>query len=328
VRIVKCVARLYGGAGYGLVDSTIDLSGAILVDDNFAGSISGAFHNFFSRRFIASGEVSLTNNAVPGGIARAGALYATGGTVVELYDGVKVSSNIAGKSGAGIGVERPGSVLFATGVIFDNNHVLGFNSDGSPDVRSGGGALYNEEGASVFVYRSVLRNSSAYQGGGLLDLGNDPRSGSVVVEDSLFANNVAYGGDGGGAYFFGRPTRVTRVVFSNNTASFGSGGGAVFGSGTPATFHDCTFVGNVAFKGGALSGNGQGAIVQVVSTTFRRNFAFLEGGGEHSRIQPHSSRTRAQHALCMHTHLQGRSPLKRHTVCVCVCARCQCVFMV
>jgi hypothetical protein len=59
--------------------------------------------------------------------------------------------------------------------------------------------------------------------------------------DSVFVNNVAHGGEGGGARFFGRPTRVTRVVFSNNTVSFGSGCGAVVGSGILANFHNCTF---------------------------------------------------------------------------------------
>ena len=99
VRIVKCVARLFGGAGYGLVDSTIDLSGTIAVpttvDDNSAGSMSGGFHNFYSRRLIASGQVSLSNNVVIiGGIGGSGAIAAIGDTVVELYDGVKVFGNI------------------------------------------------------------------------------------------------------------------------------------------------------------------------------------------------------------------------------------------
>ena len=176
--------------------------------------------------------------------------------------------------------------------------------------------MLNEEGGSTFIYRSTVSNNSAHQGGGLLDDGNTPQVGSVVVEDSVFENNVAHGAEGGGARFFGRPTRVTRVVFSNNTAAFGGGGGAVVGSGTPASFHDCTFVGNVALKGGALSGNGEGAVVQVVSTTFRRNIAFLEGGGEHSRIQPHSSRTRAD------AYTPAREVfLWSDTPCVCVRAR-------
>jgi len=268
VRVVKCVA-LYGGAGYGFMDSTIELSGTIVVDDNVAASFGAGFMNYYGRRFIASGEVSISNNAVRGGIGGTGAIYSSFGMVLELYDGVKVSNNIAQDRGGGCYVDNPGSVLFATGVIFDNNHAL----------EGGGGALMNEEGGSIFIYRSTLSNNSAHRGGGLFDDGNIPEFGSLVVEDSVFVNNVAHGEEGGGARFFGRPTRVTRVDFSNNTAAFGSGGGAVVGSGTLANFHDCTFVGNVALKGGALSGNGEGAVVQVVSTTFRRNFAFLEGGG-------------------------------------------------
>ena len=46
-------------------------------------------------------------------------------------------------------------------------------------------ALYNEEGGSIFIYRSTLSNNSAHQGGGLLDDGKIPQFGSVVVEDCV-----------------------------------------------------------------------------------------------------------------------------------------------
>ena len=51
VRVVKNAA-LYGGAGYGLMDSTIHLSGTIVVDDNLSGNLGGGFFNWMSRSFI------------------------------------------------------------------------------------------------------------------------------------------------------------------------------------------------------------------------------------------------------------------------------------
>ena len=278
VRVVENHANLYGGAVYVLFDASLELSSNVVIDGNFAALVSGGLQLYFHKHFIASGKVIISQNFASSLLGYAGAIYCAGnpGSIVELHEGFRVSGNIAGFSGGVMWAEIPGNVVFARGAIFEDNQALSLQ-EGTPTQFGRGGAIAISDGASLFLYGCIFRNNSAFSGGGVSDDGETAHVGSVVINDTKFENNVAFGGDGAGL-FFGRPAVVARAIFISNNARR-SGGGAVFESGSQVTMHDCIFLDNKALNGGALYGNGQGAMLRAVSTTFENNKALAQGGG-------------------------------------------------
>ncbi len=145
-----------------------------------------------------------------------------------------------------------------------------------------GGAVAAVFGAGMTVtrVRFVSNQSSAGPGGAL-----SQTDGSLVVADSEFRGNYAYGGDGGALAFAGTGNpSVSNTTFSANTAIGGDGGGA-----------NLQATGNVSISGGLFArnaayalvpgGEGGGAFVTATGTVtvtgaqFIGNQAPEQGGG-------------------------------------------------
>ena len=193
--------------------------------------------------------------------------------VVTKRSCVRVIGNIAIEGGGGIG-NAWGSVVVAKDAIIEGNLAM------QADVGAGGGGFRNSEDASSFLYNTVFRRNSAFIGGGLMNAmprGKQFMQSNVVLEHVSFEHNFA-DTDGGGAFFYLHPARLTHVSFTNNTAR--TGAGAVFEGGTVATVRACSFTANKALlNGGGMSVNSKDTNVHVFSTTFERNRAFHQGAG-------------------------------------------------
>ena len=97
---------------------------------------------------------------------------------------------------------------------------------------------------------------------------------NLKINNSRFSNNVA-GYKGGGAILSqpGCMLYVSKTVFKANKAI--ASGGAFFGTGTSASFYNCSFTDNFAFKGGALAA--ANSTVKLFTSNFTNNSA-TEGG--------------------------------------------------
>jgi predicted outer membrane repeat protein len=162
-------------------------------------------------------------------------------------------------------------------------------SDTSSDNTNVGGAIYtNAAGPALTMRRCVARGNRGGRGGAILGL---PAATSpmqvVVVEDSLFVNNTAYGSAGAiGMGNSGYRLEVRRSVFVGNTSET-RGGAIAWGSGS-AFIKDSTFVSNSAgTSGGALSANGFSS--RIASSTFHGNQAGTDGGAMTAAFRTHLS---------------------------------------
>jgi CSLREA domain-containing protein len=124
------------------------------------------------------------------------------------------------------------------------------------------------DGADLTLNGLAIRQGSSFlKGAGLLN-GND----TLTISDSLIANNLNGGGDGGGPYNDGGVVNILNTTFSENGA-FHHGG--ISNSGL-MTITNSTFTDNSARIGGAISNDG---VLTVRNSTFSRNIATQIGGG-------------------------------------------------
>ena len=138
-------------------------------------------------------------------------------------------------------------------------------------VLSGNGQVLVLEvgnGADLSLNGIAIRQGyNLFTGAGLL---ND--HGTLTISDSLIANNLNGGGDGGGLYNDGGVVNIFNTTFSENDAFHH---GAISNSGL-MTITNSTFTDNFARIGGAISNNG---VMTVRNSTFSGNIATQIGGG-------------------------------------------------
>ncbi|MEZ6197667.1 MAG: right-handed parallel beta-helix repeat-containing protein [Planctomycetota bacterium] len=162
--------------------------------------------------------------------------------------GCRFDSNVA-KFGGAIGLE-----VASTAVVEDC--VFAYN-----EVRYGhGGAIEVGGGSGIQIHRCEFRQNRATGGslvgrGGAIDVAP---LGTILVEDSLFRNNLAEFGCCGGV----GPSE----------------GGAVSIRGTGAVLRGCRFLGNEAHDGGGISVRGQATIENSIFSG-NRGLAELGQGG-------------------------------------------------
>jgi predicted outer membrane repeat protein len=110
-----------------------------------------------------------------------------------------------------------------------------------------GGAINNV--GNLTVNECIFSNNQAYDAGGAI-----VSFGILTVTNCLFTNNVAPRGSGG-AIICGEIATITNSLFIGNRAN-GNEGGAVrvsSESGATVSISNCTFTGNIASYGGAIS---------------------------------------------------------------------------
>jgi hypothetical protein len=234
------------------------------------------------------------------GPANAG-LTISGNNASRIFD-IRSGANVTlahlvltgGKASQEGAINNAGNLTVAHGTITDNQSV------GGP----GGGAIFNDTGASLTLDDLVLVNNTAVAGnkldvfgGGLLN------QGSATITDSTFQGNQALGGAGatsfagsqGGAIDnFGSATlTVDNCTFVSNQAISAAGaffgvGGAIENNGSStAHISNSGFIDNLATggagstgKGGGLDNQGLGTNVAISNCNFIANQAIGGPGGD------------------------------------------------
>ena len=147
----------------------------------------------------------------------------------------------------------------------------------APGVLDGGGLGAFEANPTVTNCRFVdnhAANPSAFGAGAFCGFG-----GSVVFTGCEFIGNS--GGRGPGLYIADSPVSVIDCLFRNNTGR--SFGGAFATVANPSiTLRDCTFENNTTTDNGGgayLSGNINGAVIEVTDCDFIENSSTEDGGG-------------------------------------------------
>ena len=154
-----------------------------------------------------------------------------------------------------------------------------------------GGALYAKSPSSLTIsYSSFINNVGPNGGGACIELQSETGS-MLYITESVFTNNTASEGCGGGincgATGQNASVIVTSTVFSNNTATTSqeSRRKTAFGGGMYATGNNISIhIHSSDFLMNAVSGNGgglyaSGSVIIVNSSDFSGNFAILGGGG-------------------------------------------------
>ncbi len=244
------------------------------------GSVTGAGADGAGIR--SAGSLTLTHVALLSNTAqsRGGGLYATGALVVidSLFQDNHSAGGTGGalRSNAGANISGTaflnnsswgdGGALFALGATWITNTLFQANQclAGSCD----GGALFGFP-QTALANAEFIANTAQDQGGGAA------LPGSPVVTNSLFRENRAVFGIGGGLMTQGAATiqgttflsntarsdggalsasgalTVTGSVFESNQSTLATGG-ALYASG-PLAVRDSLFLRNAALEGGALS---------------------------------------------------------------------------
>jgi hypothetical protein len=220
----------------------------------FADGLSGTIP-------LTTGQLSITDSLTidgPGagllavsGSGQSRVFNISGGPNVAI-DGLTIKEGLA--AGDGGGILNSGSALSLAGVVLSGNQAVG-----APRGSGRGGAIANVAAATL------------------------------IVTDTLFTQNEARGGDGGGQGFAGgilnlaSRLTVSRSAFIGNQALGGAGGGAARGGGidtsnaTDVAISDSAFIGNQAIGGdGGNIGFGRGGgLYNAAGTVMVENSTFL-----------------------------------------------------
>ncbi|MBX3728941.1 MAG: right-handed parallel beta-helix repeat-containing protein [Candidatus Sumerlaeia bacterium] len=162
-------------------------------------------------------------------------------------------------------------------------------------TNQGGGAIYAVQ-TDLRLERMILQENDA-TGAGILYADGSSYKGSVVVEDSLFRNNIA--DEGGGIYMIGGDLTVNNSTFLNNYADGGAGGAIMAWTNV---FSNDIHVVNSTFHGNASTFYDGGAIafaecctqqmnVLIEHSTIVRNSSFSGGAVAHFPYNPVSNAT-------------------------------------
>lgn len=176
--------------------------------------------------------------------------------------------NSSERDGAGVYNQDTESVF--TNCTFTSN---------TADRQAGG--VFNDDSSPTFTGCTFTTNTSAVNGGAIFNSASD-----AVLNDCSFIQNSA--DEGGGLFNIGSSPVLTDCTFTENSARLD--GGAVFSRNDVSTspsnpsnpeYDSCTFDGNTANNGGALSNNGLGnelAQPLIIDCTFTGNAAGSGGG--------------------------------------------------
>jgi hypothetical protein len=158
---------------------------------------------------------------------------------------------------------------------------------GTPGAGFDGGSTVQLEGsgAAPTIEGLIFQNahSTAANSGGALTLNAAPEGSTVTLAHDTFTNDVATGGEGGGARVntATATVKVTDSTFAGNSATVAGGALTVFA--TSATLSGDTFSGNSATgagsAGGGLSAFSLGGPIALSSSRFTGNSANAQGGG-------------------------------------------------
>lgn len=221
------------------------------------------------------------------------------GPTTEI-DGFTVTRGYADREGAGIWLEQASPVL--SNLTITDNHAIG---------PPGWVGLYSTNLSNPTLDHVTISDNGGGGGnvwGGTVTActvtGNDNWGfgfiGTGTIEDSEFSSNALYGlttryasvrncrfsgnGDGGVSISQGDPY-FESCYFVDNTTTYFGGGLAVHGA---ATVVNCVFIGNSAFRGGALYLSNDTSVI-LTNVSFFGNETTVPDGGAVRIVDPSSS---------------------------------------
>ncbi len=232
------------------------------ISGNSAGSDGGGIRNFKGNLVISSTTIS--DNLADDG----GGIYSLGLTAIS--DSI-ISRNSANFNGGGI---------FALGSTIGNTTSIVSSTISSNTVGGSGGGIFLQSVSTTLAGSTISGNttlgaSTFSNGAGIIVL-----SGTVDINDSLFADNTA-ADRAGGARFFNSNVTIERTTFRNNE-SLEDWGGAIHSSASEVAITDSTFHDNRAYgRGGAIHSerfSGQDGLMTITNSTISGNSADRGGG--------------------------------------------------
>ena len=207
----------------------------------------------------------------------------TDGVVEAILDSCEFESTYASDLGGGIRLQSDSAATASLDLsycLFHNNRA---------DSSSGGG-LFSSSYANGINNTTITNctfhsNHARDQGAGIF-IACDHAQISPEIDQSTFEGNTAIKqggamyhacwGTGGGGEGENTPV-LTHCTFENNTSTEQEGG-AVYSFYSNAAFHNCTFLGNIAYmSGGAISSNNSHMIMDDCSLT--GNESMSKSGG-------------------------------------------------
>jgi predicted outer membrane repeat protein len=156
--------------------------------------------------------------------------------------------------------------------------LIGFTITGGSQPASGGGAIFNPDGAVLNLSQMVLTDNSAARGGAIFT------TGTTSLLDDVITNNQALSGNGGAIATVSTDNAilaVTDTTVANNTTA--ANGGGIDSPGITLLVTGSTFYGNVASGGSGGAGGGAVSIgtgsVNIANSTLFGNLAPQGEGG-------------------------------------------------
>ena len=201
------------------------------------------------------------------GIYNIGTLTLTNVAVTEN----SITATTSGTNrGYGGGVYNEGTLVIDTSTIHAN---AVSTSRGSIYNESYGGGIYNS-GSLSLIDSTVDSNVTSGVGSGGYSVGAGIyTTGTLYVENSVFAANDTGYGWGGGILTSG-PLTVTGSTFNNNISAYGA---AIYNNRTTSSIRYSRFDGNTATRTDGAISNQQGE-VDIIASTFTGNHSADEGG--------------------------------------------------
>lgn len=169
-----------------------------------------------------------------------------------------------------------------TNVTIQNLTITGGVGSSFPDGQSGG-AIANR--GNLTILRSSLIGNTAYNGGAIVNYGNQSTSPTLTLESVNLSENEAIE-FGGGIYNNAGGGSATVTVIKTNmigNETLNSGGAIAnhgLGSMAKVDIIDSVMTGNDALNGGAISNNGNAgqAVITMTGSTLWNNNASYGGG--------------------------------------------------
>ena len=189
-------------------------------------------------------NLSVTNG---GSAESGGAMMIRAGSSVSL-DAVDINNSVAN----GMAANQGGGAIYNAGDLTINGGEISSNS--APMGSGSGGAIFNDEGATLAISGTLFNNNSAQRAGGAIEA----RANSTTTLDGVTLNANSTGpvpGNGGGLHITGAgDATITGGEVSENTAT-AEGGGLWNGFGT-MQITGTTISGNSASGDDAANGGG------------------------------------------------------------------------
>ena len=294
-----------GNGGAIASDGSLTIENSLISGNEAANGRGGAIYDDTMGAFVMKNTIVSGNSAMGG--------FSGGGIFADAYHGISitgstVADNTGTATGGGIYANAGNASKFS--VVTISNTLIAGNSMTNSNYEGGG--VFASGGAGVSISGcTVVGNTSAGDGGGILAHLFSTESGNIVISKTTFFGNSATGhgagldvsdfniatggqivvssstfngnqvpGNGGGIYLkndSAKTATISGVTVTNNNAT-GSGGGLYDASLGPVLVKSSRFSGNTALVAGGAIASVTYHSLTVQSSTVSDNSSVTGGG--------------------------------------------------